>query len=118
MSKSAKLSRLLDLDVYKRVTGDDASMEREVYVAEINRPGFELAGFFKHSDFRRIILLGEKENAFIHEMSAESQLACFSKLVNDETPCIIIAKGYKAPDILKNIAINNRSCIHHIAESS
>lgn len=105
MSKSAKLSRLLDLDVYKRVTGDDASMEREVYVAEINRPGFELAGFFKHSDFRRIILLGEKENAFIHEMSAESQLACFSKLVNDETPCIIIAKGYKAPDILKNIAI-------------
>ena len=37
-------------------------------------------------------------------MTKESQLACFSKLVNDETPCIIIAKGYEAPEILRNIA--------------
>lgn len=37
-------------------------------------------------------------------MSKEAQLACFSKLANDETPCIIIAKGYECPEILKNIA--------------
>ena len=105
MGKSIQLKKILSEGSYTRITGDEESMEREVFVAEINRPGFELAGFFKHSDFRRIILLGEKENAFIQEMSAEAQLACFSKLVNDETPCIIIAKGYKTPDILKNIAI-------------
>ena len=105
MGKSIQLKKILSESNYTRITGDEESMEREVFVAEINRPGFELAGFFKHSDFRRIILLGEKENAFIQEMSVEAQLACFSKLVNDETPCIIIAKGYKTPDILKNIAI-------------
>ena len=32
-------------------------------------------------------------------------MACFSKLANDETPCIIIAKGYECPEILKNIAV-------------
>ena len=64
-----------------------------------------MAGFFKHTDFRRIILFGEKEIAFVREMSKESQLACFSKLANDETPCIIIAKGYECPEILKNIAV-------------
>lgn len=62
------------------------------FVPEMNRPGFELAGFFKHTDFRRIILFGEKEISFVKEMSKESQLACFSKLANDETPCIIIAE--------------------------
>ena len=92
MGKSVKLKDLMNNPAYKRVSGDEESLEREVFVAEINRPGFELAGFFKHSDFRRIILLGDKENIFIREMTKESQLACFSKLVNDETPCIIIAK--------------------------
>ena len=38
-------------------------------------------------------------------MTREAQLACFSKLVNDETPCIIVCKGNKCADILRNIAI-------------
>jgi len=105
MAKSVTLKELLDPSVFTQVSGDESAMLREVFIPEINRPGFELAGFFKHSDFRRIILLGEKENAFIAEMSKEAQLACFSKLVNDETPCIIIAKGYDTPEILKNIAL-------------
>lgn len=105
MGKSVKLKDLLKEPTFVRVSGDEKSMEREVFVPELNRPGFELAGFFKHTDFRRIILLGEKEMAFISEMTKESQLACFSKLTNDETPCIIIAKGYESPEILKNIAI-------------
>lgn len=104
-NKYVTLRELIDFDEFIQVSGDDSSLDREVYVADINRPGFELAGFFKHSDFRRIILFGEKELAFVDEMSREAQLACFSKLINDETPCIIIAKHHKTPDILKNIAI-------------
>ncbi|MDE6953850.1 MAG: HPr(Ser) kinase/phosphatase [Erysipelotrichales bacterium] len=104
MSKSIKVRDLLKEPAFKRVSGDEESLEREVFVPELNRPGFELAGFFKHTDFRRIILFGEKEIAFVEEMSKESQLACFSKLANDETPCIIIAKGYECPEILRNIA--------------
>lgn len=105
MAKSIKVKNLLKPSLFTQITGDEESTEREIYVAEINRPGFELAGFFKHSDFRRVILIGEKEIAFIDEMSRESQLACFAKLINDETPCIIIAKGYPCPDLLKNIAM-------------
>jgi HPr kinase/phosphorylase len=105
MAKSVKLKDLLPQSTFVQISGDESSLERDVFVADTNRPGFELAGFFKHSDFRRIILLGEKENAFIDEMTREAQLACFSKLVNDETPCIIVCKGYKCADILRNIAI-------------
>ena len=60
MGKSVKLKELLKSSLFKQISGDEKSLEREVFVAEMNRPGFELAGFFKHTDFRRIILFGEK----------------------------------------------------------
>ncbi|MCD7949536.1 MAG: HPr(Ser) kinase/phosphatase [Erysipelotrichaceae bacterium] len=105
MAKSVKVKDLLKPSLFKQISGNEEALEREIFVAEMNRPGFELAGFFKYTDFRRIILFGEKEIAFVKEMSKEAQLACFAKLANDETPCIIIAKGYPCPEILKNIAI-------------
>lgn len=107
MSKSITLERLLDQQDFERITGDESSMLREVCIAEINRPGFELAGFFKHSDFRRMILLGEKETAFIEQMDEERQKEIFPMLFTEETPGIIIAKGKPCPVILKEIAQNN-----------
>lgn len=104
MGKSVKLKDLLKEPTFIRVSGNEDSMEREVFVPELNRPGFELAGFFKHSDFRRIIIFGDKESAFINEMSEERQREIFPFLINDEVPCIIIAKGNECPAILIEIA--------------
>lgn len=118
MSKSIKVKELLKGVQFKQVSGDETALERDVFVAEMNRPGFELAGFFKHTDFRRIILFGEKEMAFVREMSKESQLACFSKLANDETPCIIIAKGYECPEILKSIAMKRNFPIFETTQAT
>lgn len=105
MSKSITVEKLIgDNAIYRQITGDEKSLQRPVYVAEINRPGFELAGFFKHSDFRRIIILGDKEAAFISEMTVERQKEIFPCIINEETPCIIIAKGNDCPEILIEIA--------------
>lgn len=105
MSKSITVEKLIgDNSIYQQVTGNEKSLQRSIYVAEINRPGFELAGFFKHSDFRRIIILGDKEAAFISEMAIERQKEIFPCIINEETPCIIIAKGNDCPSILKEIA--------------
>ena len=104
MPKSITVGELLNNEHYVQVTGDEKSLERPIHVAEINRPGFELAGFFKHSDFRRIIIFGDKESAFINEMSEERQREIFPFLINDEVPCIIVAKGNECPAILIEIA--------------
>ena len=117
MSKSIKLKELIKSMSFKQVSGDEESLEREIFVAEINRPGFELAGFFKHTDFRRIILFGEKEIAFVREMSKESQLACFSKLANDETPCITMqATGRVSIDLTGTLdeALAPETLIHGV----
>lgn len=104
MEKFITLKELLNPEVFTQITGDESSTERRVTVSEINRPGFELAGFFKHSDFRRIIILGDKEMAFINEMNDDRRQEIFSALLNEELPCIIICKGHKCPNILENIA--------------
>lgn len=89
---------------YQQVTGNEESLKRVILTGEINRPGFELAGFFKHSDFRRIIVFGDKEMAFIAEMTEERQKEIFPCLINEEVPCIVICKGHACPEVLKNIA--------------
>ena len=53
MPKSITIGEILNKEQYVQVTGNEDALKRPIYVAEINRPGFELAGFFKHSDFRR-----------------------------------------------------------------
>lgn len=103
--KSTTVKKLFNKsEDYVQITGNEQSLERLVLVSEVNRPGFELAGFFKHSDFRRIIIFGEKEIAFINEMSDERQNEIFPALINDLVPCIVICKGLECPVILKNIA--------------
>ena len=72
--KSITVEKLLGNNKnYQQVTGNEESLKRVILTGEINRPGFELAGFFKHSDFRRIIVFGDKEMAFIAEMTEERQ---------------------------------------------
>lgn len=104
MSKSIKIKDLLDESTFIQITGDEKSKERAITTAEITRPGLELAGFFAHSDFRRIILLGAKEMAFISQMTSDRQREIFPNLMQDEVPCIIIAKGFECPTIMKEIA--------------
>lgn len=103
--KSITVEKLLGNNKnYQQVTGNEESLKRVILTGEINRPGFELAGFFKHSDFRRIIVFGDKEMAFIAEMTEERQKEIFPCLINEEVPCILICKGHACPEVLKNIA--------------
>ncbi len=105
MAKSIKIRDLLNLDSYIQITGNEESLNREVVIPEVNRPGFELAGYFKNSEFKRLIVLGAKEMAFISEMTVDRQKEIFPKLLHDETPCVIICKGYTCPPILMDVAI-------------
>lgn len=102
--KSIAVRKIVERFELVQVTGNDEALERLVYVPEFNRPGFELTGFFKHSDFRRVTIFGEKEISFIETMSEEEQNERFDKLTSEITPIIVICKGYQCPEILKHIA--------------
>ena len=62
MENKATIRDLIEFFDFERISGDDSSLDREIKVAYINRPGLELAGFYGYSDRRRIVALGYKED--------------------------------------------------------
>ena len=74
------------------VTGDSNSLNRPLVLADTNRPGLELAGYFPDTQTKRLVVLGDKEIGYIEEQMDEiSQRRSFEFLTGDNTPCIVIA---------------------------
>ncbi len=88
----------------KQLTGNDEALDRDIEVPEIFRPGFELAGYYQLSDFRRIAIFGEKEISYISTLNPNEQRGRFEHLSQDISPCIVIAKGKEIPKYLKEVA--------------
>lgn len=103
-NKAITVAKLKEQFQLNQVTGNEQSLSRSIEVAEISRPGFELAGFFQHSDMRRVIVFGEKEIAFIEHLSKQVQAERFEGLTQSITPTIIICRGFECPPVLKRIA--------------
>ena len=89
---------------FRRICGNDDSLNRIVYEGSINRPGFELSGYFKQLS-GRIVIIGDKETTYINTMmSPEKQMEVFDILTSDPVPMILISKDLPCPGLLKEIA--------------
>lgn len=102
--KKVTVKEIVEFFDLERLTGNDQSLERWTVVPDVNRPGFELCGFYKMSEPRRIVLIGNKEIEFIQTMSEKDQRERFPMLTDGLTPMIIITKGNALPPILKEVA--------------
>lgn len=99
-----KVKALVDAFEFEQITGDEKSLERPIVIADTNRPGLELAGYFENSQLKRLVILGDKEIAYIGTMSVAKQRKSFDFITKDETPAIIITKGHECPAVLKRCA--------------
>lgn len=89
---------------YRRISGDDSSLDREVLEADVIRPGLELTGYFENSP-GRIVVLGSKEINFINRMmDYDLQYRAFDFLTRAEIPMILISKDQPCPEVLLNMA--------------
>ncbi len=105
--KKVTIREIVQFFKFEQLTGDDASLDRWTVVPDINRPGFELCGFFRMTEPRRIVLIGNKESEFILTMSEAEQRARFPMLMDGLTPAIIITKSNVLPPILGELAKAN-----------
>ena len=46
---TVKVRTLVENFDFIQITGNDASLERPIVIADTNRPGLELAGYFENS---------------------------------------------------------------------
>lgn len=90
---------------YRRIQGNDESLNRIITETDINRPGMELMGNFNAST-NRIIVLGEKEITFIKTINDNDQRRIFNFLTRDGVPMILISRDLSCPGILSEIAYN------------
>lgn len=88
----------------EQITGDETSLGRWVVVADMNRPGFELSGYFKLTEPRRIVIIGNKEIEYISHMTEQEQRERYPKITDGLTPMIIITRDNAVPPILKEVA--------------
>lgn len=104
MSKPVSVKDVYEYFHYRRLCGDDESLNRPIKENNINRPGLELTGYFD-DPVNRIILIGEKETHYIDsQMSEEQQRRVFDFLTRDTIPMILIAHDMPCPPLLLEVA--------------
>ena len=59
--KRVQVREIVKFFQFEQLTGNEESLNRWVVVPDVNRPGFELSGYFKPTEPRRIVLIGNKE---------------------------------------------------------
>ena len=104
MEKVLLVKDVLNYFKYRQICGNEESLNRKIEVADINRPGLELTGYFEYSQPRRVIILGGKEISYINNMSEDKQRESFEYLTNEHTPMILLSKDHVCPPILLEIA--------------
>lgn len=101
---SCPVRRLVEAFNFEQITGNDKSLDRPISIADTNRPGLELAGFFENSQVKRLVVLGDKEIAYIQTMSVAKQRKSFDFITNEATPALIITKNHECPELLRKCA--------------
>jgi HPr kinase/phosphorylase len=93
--------------------GEKLGFERKIREPTINRPGLALAGFYSYFADRRIQVLGAAELSYLRSLTPhECRLRCYS-LCSRAIPCLVIARGAKAPAPLENAAIEAGIAMFH-----
>ena len=80
-----------------------SGFSRVIRVADINRPGLTLAGFFEYYRGERIQVFGMGESAFLSTLSSAQRMEIFDRILStQELPCLIITHGREpVPEMLE-----------------
>lgn len=97
------ITRNQDLELTLLTSGEEA-LKKEIFNAELHRPGLALTGFMERFPNRRIQVLGETEMAFISRLEKTKLLEIAETLFGVSVPMIIVTKGITPPMELIKIA--------------
>jgi HPr kinase/phosphorylase len=79
-------------------------LNRPITVADLYRPGLELAGFFTYHPVERLQLLGKTELSFIHEIPPGIRAERLDRLCHPDIPCFVITRNLEVPPELVEAA--------------
>ncbi len=76
--------------------------EIRISVADVTRPGLQLAGYFDHFGPDRIQVLGNMETAFLDRMESKERHERIDALFSRGIPCLVLTRNHEAhPELLE-----------------
>ncbi|MBR4457301.1 MAG: HPr(Ser) kinase/phosphatase [Solobacterium sp.] len=109
------IQEIVDFFGLEQLTGDENSLNRWVVIPDVNRPGFELSGYFQPTEPRRVVIIGNKEIEYIAQLGENEQRARFPSITDGFTPMIIITKNNELPPLLREAAVQRNFPIFRTA---
>ncbi|MEJ6580265.1 MAG: HPr(Ser) kinase/phosphatase [Akkermansiaceae bacterium] len=86
-------------------------LDRKIEEPSVNRPGLALSGFFTYFAKKRIQVLGNSEISYLKRLEPATRLARFTKLCEQDIPCIVIARNHKIEAELMSVARDRKIAI-------
>lgn len=96
MPKKVKVSELANKFQMEIISGEPG-LKRPIEVADLCRPGLEMAGYFEYHPEDRVQILGKTELAFFERLPEAERKDRMRRLCLDETPCIVVTRGLDVP---------------------
>ncbi|MCQ2534715.1 MAG: HPr(Ser) kinase/phosphatase [Clostridia bacterium] len=76
--------------------------ERRICVADVTRPGLQLAGHYDHFGSDRIQVVGNMEHAYLDQLTTQGRRKSISELFKHSIPCLIMTRNHEAhPEIIE-----------------
>lgn len=99
-----RLDQILDVLDLEKLTPEVDTSSIMVTTREVNRPGFQLSGYFDGFVWERIMLIGQVEYRFIQRMDDARKEEIFNRLFSYHGPCMIFSRGNMPDEIILNAA--------------
>ena len=93
-----ELLKTKDFQLELALVSGRKGLKRKIYVPDINRPGFALAGFYDYFDRKRIQIIGRTELAYIRKQTPAAARHKIHSLFSLKPCCVMVTKSSKIPD--------------------
>ena len=91
------LQKLIDKMSLENCTPDVDISQKVINQSEVNRPALQLAGFFEHFESTRIQIIGNVEEAYMHQLTTERKIEIMHQIMDCKIPCMVYCRGIE-PD--------------------
>ncbi|MCD1258501.1 HPr kinase/phosphorylase [Paenibacillus athensensis] len=97
MAKKVKVADLVE-QFHMEVLAGETGLKRPITVADLYRPGLEMAGYFNYHPRERVQMLGKTEITFLEMLTTGVRRNRAEQLcAPEETPCIVVTRGLVVP---------------------
>ncbi|NDL66408.1 HPr(Ser) kinase/phosphatase [Anaerotalea alkaliphila] len=99
------------IDAFKLKVLSEGPEDMEVVIANVNRCGMNLGGFYGHFDERRVQIIGKAEHALLETFSPDEYQRAMVTLLDKEIPGIILTNDLTLSDEVIDYARKSRKWI-------